>query len=76
MYPQSVLSKNKKNIHFFFFQFFQLKKSLYITWACFRNACVLSCVLSAVPKLAGNPHETPCGKTNNVVSEYVGLTQT
>ena len=35
-YPQSVLSKNKKNIKKFFFCY--LKKSLYIAWASFRNA--------------------------------------
>ena len=37
-----VLSKNKTNINFEKFsteipQFLQLKKNLYITWACFRN---------------------------------------
>ena len=38
-----VLSKHKKNIKNF--QFFKLKKSLFIAWACFRNA-KLKCGLS------------------------------
>ena len=42
MYPQSVLSKNKKticnqNFPTENFKVLQLKKNLYITWVCFRN---------------------------------------
>ena len=39
-----VLSKNKKNINIFsmkFFNFIQLKKSLYIVWASFRNVKII-----------------------------------
>ena len=39
VYPQSVLSKSKKNIQFFPGKFFifTTKKFLYIAWTCFRN---------------------------------------
>ena len=40
VYPRSVLSKNIKNIKFFFSEilnFFNQKKSLFIAWASFRN---------------------------------------
>ena len=48
VYPQKyVLSKNKKKYQKFpteIFQFLQLKKSLYITWVCFRNEFFLCAV--------------------------------
>ena len=46
VYPQSMFwSQNKKNILTFLlkiFNYFNLRNSLYIAWACFRNGQLLS----------------------------------